>query len=270
MMHGEYDVAQQNFETLIKLDPGIAEVHAMLAVIDFKQHEFAKTIHEVEIAKRLKAGLPRLGSLLGIALSEEGRYAEAIPHLKKAFRDSKDKAIQKMCGLELMRSYSNLNRDPDAVQVAVAMNHLFPNDPEVLYHTGRVYGNRAYEVMEKLHNIAPGSVWMLQAQGEANQSRKDWPAAIVAYKHVLVLDPSRPGIHYQLGRIYLAMYRASGSAQDKDDGGGLETTFPVSFVTPMSRLKGRVSRLIALGWGQNGRIASSVIHSGYSLKGRLH
>lgn len=215
MMQGNYPVAQQNFEKLIHLDPNIAEVHAMLAVIAFKQHELAKTIHEIEIAKRLKPSLPRLGSLLGIALSEEGRFAEAIPHLKKGFRDTKDKAIKKMCGLELMRSYSNLNRDPDAVQVAVAMNHLFPNDPEVLYHTGRVYGNRAYEVMEKLHNIAPGSVWMLQAQGEANQSREDWPAAIVAYKHVLVLAPNRPGIHYQLGRIYLAKYRASGSAQDK-------------------------------------------------------
>lgn len=215
MMQGNYAVAQKNLEKLAQLEPDIAEVHAMLAAIDFKEREYAKTIREVRIAEKLKPGLPRLGSLMGVALSEQGHFQEAIPYLEKAFHSSDDKAIKRMCGLELMRVYSNLNRDADAVQVAVEMNRLFPNDPEVLYHTGRVYGNRAYEVMEKLHNIAPGSVWMLQAQGEANQSRQDWPAAITAYKHVLVLDPSRPGIHYQLGRIYLAKYRASQSEADK-------------------------------------------------------
>lgn len=215
MAQGDYATAQQDFEKLEKLAPGVAELHAMLAAIDFKEHEFGKTIQEVRIAQRLKPGLPRLGSLLGVALSEEGRFEEAIPYLAKGIDDSKDLAVRKMCGLELMRAYSNLNRDGDAVDVAVKMNRLFPNDPEVLYQTGRVYGNRAYEVMEKLHNTAPNSVWMLQAQGEANESRQDWPAAIVAYQHVLVLDPGRPGIHYQLGRIYLSKYRASQSDQDK-------------------------------------------------------
>ncbi len=215
MAQGDYATAQQEFEKLEKLAPGVAELHAMLAAIDFKRQEFGKTIAEVRIAQRLKPGLPRLGSLLGVALSEEGRFEEAIPYLEKGVGESEDLAVKKMCGLELMRAYSNLNRDGDAVQVAVKMNRLFPNDPEVLYQTGRVYGNRAYEVMEKLHDTAPNSVWMLQAQGEANESRKDWPAAIVAYKHVLVLDPGRPGIHYQLGRIYLAQYRATQSDTDK-------------------------------------------------------
>lgn len=215
MRQGNYAVAQKNFEKLDSIDPNIAEVHAMLAAIDFQQREYGKTIREVRIAQKLKPGLPRLGSLLGMALSEEGHYEEAIPPLKKAFQGENNSAVKKMCGLELIRAYSNLNLDADAVEVAVVMNRMFPNDPEVLYQTGRVYGNRAYEVMEKLHNIAPGSVWMLQAQAEANQSREDWPAAITAYKHVLVLDPSRPGIHYQMGRIYLAKYRASQSEEDK-------------------------------------------------------
>lgn len=74
----------------------------------------------------------------------------------------------------------------------------------MLYQTGRIYGNRAYEVMEKLHNTAPNSVWMVQAQGETNESMKNWQAVIAAYRHVLVLDPNRPGIHYQLGNVYLA------------------------------------------------------------------
>lgn len=215
MARGDYTSARTSFEKLAELAPDVAGVHATLAAIDFKERDFAQAVHEVKIAQRLDPSLPGLGSLLGDALSEEGNFEEAIPYLKTGFQTSKDRAVRKMCGLELMRDYSSLNRDPDAVLVAVEMNHLFPDDPEVLYQTGRIYGNRAYEVMEKLHNTAPDSVWMLQAQGEANESMKNWQAAIVAYQHVLVLDPNRPGIHYQLGRIYLAKYRASQSSEDK-------------------------------------------------------
>jgi tetratricopeptide (TPR) repeat protein len=109
-----------------------------------------------------------------------------------------------MCGLELLRAYGNLDRDADAVETSLALDKAYPNDAEVLYHTGRVYGSFAYAVMEKLHDTAPGSVWMLQAQGEANESQKNWEAAIVAFNHVLVIDPSRPGIH------------DSGNDQDRD------------------------------------------------------
>ena len=79
---------------------------------------------------------------------------------------------RRMCGLQLLRAYSGLKRDPDAVETALALNKLYPDDPEVLYHTGRIYGNFAYMVMTKLHDKAPNSIWMLQAQGEANEARK--------------------------------------------------------------------------------------------------
>lgn len=215
MMSGDYATAEQNFEELAKLEPSVAEVHATLAAICFKRREYDRTVSEIRLAKRLKPGLPRLDSLLGSALSEQGRFAEAVPYLEKDFRQAGDSEVRRMSGLELIRAYSHLGRDAQAVEVSLAMNRLYPNDPEVLYHTGRIYGNFAYETMEKLHNTAPGSIWMLQAQGEANESRKAWAPAIVAFDHVLALDPKRPGIHYQLGRVYLGRYRETQSAEDK-------------------------------------------------------
>jgi tetratricopeptide (TPR) repeat protein len=173
-------------------------------------------VHEIRTAQRLKPGLPKLDSLLGASLAEQSHYAEAMPHLERGFRQERDPEVQRMCGLELLRTYTELGRDADAVQVSLSLNKLFPNDPEVLYHTGRAYGEYAYEVMEKLHDTAPNSIWMLQAQGEANESQKNWDAAIVAFNHVLVLDPKRPGIHYQLGRIHLARFRDSQDPKDRD------------------------------------------------------
>lgn len=216
LARGQFDTAQEAFEKLARLEPGVAEVHATLAAICFKQREYEEAIHEARTAQRIKPDLPKLDSLLGLSLAETGQYRDALPGLEKGFRQTADPEVRRMCGLELLRAYAALNRDPDAVETSLALNRLYPNDPEVLYHTGRVYGSFAWDTMEKLHDTAPNSVWMLQAQGEANESQKNWDAAIVAFNHVLVLDPKRPGIHYQLGRIYLARFRDSQEAKDRD------------------------------------------------------
>lgn len=216
LAHGRYAEAQADFEKLAQLDPGIAEVHATLAAIDFKQREYDAAVREVRTALRLKPSLPRLDSLLGLSLSELSRYSEAIPYLEKGFRQTADSETRRMCGLQLLRAYTGLGRDADAVEKSLSLNRLYPDDPEVLYHTGRIYGNYAYIVMEKLHDKAPGSVWMLQAQGEANESQKNYDAAIVAFNHVLTIDPRRPGIHYRLGRVYLARFTEGQKAEDRD------------------------------------------------------
>lgn len=216
LAQGRYDEAQDAFEKLAKLDPGIAEIHATLAAIYFKQRNYSAALQEVRTAQRLKPSLPRLDSLLGLSLSELGRYKEALSRLQKGFQDNSDPEVRRRCGLELMRAYTNLGRDSDAVETALALNRLYPDDPEVLYHTGRIYGNYAYVIMEKLHDKAPGSIWMLQAQGEANEAQKNYEAAITAFDHVLVLDPRRPGIHYRLGRIYLDRYRGTQQTEDRD------------------------------------------------------
>jgi tetratricopeptide (TPR) repeat protein len=214
---GQYREARENFEQLAKLDPDIAEVHATLAAIYFKQREYELSVSEVRTAQKLKPNLPKLDSLLALSLSELSRFEEALPRLEKAFKQPSDPEARRMCGLQLLRAYTGLGRDSDAVQTALALNKQYPDDPEVLYHTGRIYGNFAYVVLEQLHDKAPNSIWMLQAQGEANEAQKDYDAAIIAFNHVLALDPRRPGIHYRLGRVYLSRIRSSPKPDDRDN-----------------------------------------------------
>jgi tetratricopeptide (TPR) repeat protein len=213
---GHYPEARTNFEKLAKLAPQVAEVHATLAAVYFQQREFELAVREVRTAEKLKPSLPRLDSLLGLSLSELGQLAEALPHLEKGFKDASDSEGRRMCGLQLLRAYTGLSRNADAVETALALNKLYPDDPEVLYHTGRIYGNFAYVTMEQLHDKAPNSIWMLEAQGEANESQKDYDSAIVEFNHVLLIDPRRPGIHYKLGRVYLTRFRESQRPEDQD------------------------------------------------------
>jgi tetratricopeptide (TPR) repeat protein len=172
-------------------------------------------VRAINTAQKLKPSLPKLDSLLGLSLSELGEFKDALPHLERGLKQSLDTEVRRMCGLQLLRAYTDLGRDSDAVETSLSLNKLYPNDPEILYHTGRVYGNFAYIVMERLHDKAPDSVWMLQAQGEANESQKNYDSAIMSYNHVLIVDPHRPGVHYRLGRVYLARFGISQVPEDR-------------------------------------------------------
>lgn len=213
---GQYAEARENFEKLVKLDPNIAEVHATLAAIYFKQREYELSVSEVRAAKKLKPSLPRIDSLMGLSLSELGQFEQALPLLEKGFRQASDSDLRRMCGLQLLRAYTQLGRDSDAVATALGLNKFYPDDPEILYHTGRIYGSFAFIVMSKLHDKAPGSIWTLQAQAELHESQKEYDEAIFSFNHILQLDPHRPGIHYRLGRIYLARSMNGQRPEDRD------------------------------------------------------
>jgi tetratricopeptide (TPR) repeat protein len=216
MAQGRMADAKASFEKLAAMKPSLAEVHASLAAICFKLKEYDEAVSEIGKAQKLKPGLPRLDTLLGLSLSEIGRFNEAVPRLEKGFKQSSDPISRRLCGLQLLRAYGNVGRDADAVQTALELNKLYPKDPEVLYHTGRVYGNFAFITMERLQRAAPDSIWMLQARGEANESQKNYDAALDAFNHVLSVDPRRPGIHFRMGRVYLAKFTEKQVQADRD------------------------------------------------------
>jgi tetratricopeptide (TPR) repeat protein len=107
-----------------------------------------------------------------------------------------------------------LQQDDKAVEVALELSRLHPDDPEVLYHSGRLFGNYAYLQTMKLWRVAPTSVWMHQAAGEANESQGLYDQAVREYRQVLALDPRRPGLHFRIGRALLARAQQPGSGAE--------------------------------------------------------
>jgi tetratricopeptide (TPR) repeat protein len=213
---GHYDEAESDFKKLAELDPQIAEIHVTLGLIYFQEKKFDQAVPELRRALKLKPTLGKASTLLAMSLSETGEYQEALPGLEKGFQHAPDPATKRMCGLQLMRSYTGLQRDQDAVKVALELNQLYPNDPEILYHTGRVYGNYAFLTMHKLETAAPTSVWRHQAAAEAFESEGSTNQAIGEYHEVLKLDPKRVSIHYRIGRTLLARWQLNHAAEDRE------------------------------------------------------
>jgi tetratricopeptide (TPR) repeat protein len=179
---GYYVGAERAYEKLRDLEPGIAEVHANLGLIYFEEKKFDQAVPALRQALRLKPSLVKSESLLAMSLSELGRYGEALPGLEKGFHRSSEPEIKRMCGLELERSYTALKKDSKSVEVAIELNRLYPDDPEILYQTGKVYGNFAFVTMQKLAQVAPGSVWRHLAAAEAHESQGSYSQAIQEYR----------------------------------------------------------------------------------------
>src|SRR4051794_969123 len=188
-----YPEAEQAYEKLKQLSPRTAEIYGTLGFIYYQQRKFEQAVSTLREALKLKPGLPNADTLLGMSLSELGRYEEALPGLEKGFRKSSNPALRRMSGLQLQRAYTGLRHDDKAVEVALELNHLYPNDPEVLFHAGRVFGNLAFLTMVKLARVAPDSVWAREATADALESQGSYDRAIEEYRAVLALAPSRPG-----------------------------------------------------------------------------
>lgn len=206
---GRLDDAVTDYRAMLQMRPDLAEIHITLGAIFFQERRYEQAVTELRTALKLKPGLPKAEPLLSMSLAETGRYREALPGLETGFRQSADPQVKRMCGLQLLRAYTRLNENEKAAAFALELDRLYPQDAEILYHTGQVYGNMAFLNMRELAAVAPDSVWRHMAAAEAYESQGEYPRAIDEYQKVLAIDPQRPNVHYRLGRTLLARSEAT-------------------------------------------------------------
>jgi len=211
---GRYADAEQVYAQLGKLEPSIAEIHATLGVIYFKEGKFEQSATELHRALELKPGLPRVESLLAMVLSEQGHFQQALPGLEKGFHQSADPELKRMCGLRLERAYTSMHNDAKAIEIVLELQLAYPDDPEALYYSSKIFGNQAFLSAQKLFQTAPNSTWGMMAAAEAHESQGNLDQAIAEYREVLKLDPARPNVHFRIGRVLLTRGTSKGDAKD--------------------------------------------------------
>src|SRR6267143_499192 len=92
----------------------------------------------------------------GFALALQSLLKSGV---EKGFHHSTDPELRRMSGLQLQRAYANLGQNSESVEVGLELARLFPDDAEVLYCNGKIFGNYPFLSMKKLSEIAPDSIW---------------------------------------------------------------------------------------------------------------
>jgi len=140
----------------------------------------------------------------GISLAAHGRCREAMPVLRKASSHLVDKQLKYQTTMAIARCAMSLEQTETAVQALLLLNRDFPHDPEVLYTTTHFYSELATRASQELGATAPSSAQAQQLEAEAFESQGSWDKAEAEYRRILEQNPGLPGIHYRLGRIFLA------------------------------------------------------------------
>jgi len=140
----------------------------------------------------------------GISLATKGRCKEALMLLKKASEEVTKRELKYDVEMSTARCAMSLEQTDTAVKALLDLNRDFPHDPEVLFMTTHVYSELASRASQELAARAPTSPQAAQLEAEAFESQGDWEKATAEYRKILDQYPRQHGIHYRLGRVFLA------------------------------------------------------------------
>ncbi|MGH9378716.1 MAG: tetratricopeptide repeat protein, partial [Terriglobia bacterium] len=209
------DAAAAALEALARLTPDDPGVDANLGTVYYMQGRYEQAAVRFGSALKLDSQIPNVRPLLGICYAELGRPQEAIPILASAFQHPPNMGVGRLIGIELMGAYLSLDKNFEALEVSEELLKRYPNDPEILYRTGHMYGDRALQIMRRLVKVAPKSPWERMAFAEALEGEKRYALAIIEYRKVIATDAKMPDVHYRLGRALLLNSVDSKVAQDE-------------------------------------------------------
>jgi tetratricopeptide (TPR) repeat protein len=195
--------AARALEKLSSLTPNVAQVYANLGLVYYMQNRYAEAIVVFQKAAKIDPALPKVNMLLGICLTEIGRYRDAVKLLEPAFRSSAKDQMGRVVGLDLLRDCRALQDYGQADEVSAELLRRYPDDPEVLFDSSRLHGEQSLNLVLRLVRSAPNSPWVPLTFAQINEDEKNYDAAITQYRQALKLDPRLPGAHLSVGRVLL-------------------------------------------------------------------
>jgi tetratricopeptide (TPR) repeat protein len=138
-----------------------------------------------------------------IAMASKGKCREALPLLKNAAAQVKEKNLKYDLLMSTARCAIGLEQTDTAVKTLLELNHSYSKDPEVLYLTTHYYSELAMKASQSLAAAAPDSPQAQQLEAEAFESQGEFDKAVTQYRRILEKNPQIHGIHYRLGRLFL-------------------------------------------------------------------
>jgi len=203
LKRGNFAAAEQHLSAALKIDPSLAEVRANLGLAYYADHKYPQAIAEFQETLRRDSSVQTAKSFLPLSLAAVGNCDEALPGLEREFASNSDQKLRRVLGLSLERCASGVGKETQADQVAQKLLADYPDDPDVLFAAGQLYGKLSSETYLKLMKVAPHSARTYQVMASVAASDGNWKGAVDAYRHALKLEPTLQGAHLQIAVLML-------------------------------------------------------------------
>jgi len=192
------NLAIPELRAAVALDPANTQVRANLGVLLFFQGNFSEAIPQLKSAVEAKPELWKIRSLLGIAERRTGDEQDGRSDLEAAFPNVDEEKLKITVGRDLIESYAAGNDLDKAAQTIGVLLKLEPTNPALLYISYRIHSQMAVGAMLELGLAAPDSAETHQAMAHELQRDHDLTGTIANLRAALKLDPTLPGIHFEL------------------------------------------------------------------------
>jgi cytochrome c-type biogenesis protein CcmH/NrfG len=183
------------------LDPKNLNARANLGVLLFFDGRYAEAIPHMRAAMELKPDLSRIQALLGIAEKRTGERAQARTDLEHAFSNLDDKKIRVDAGLELIELYSAASEVDKALAIAVKLQDLAPENPQILFVTYHLSRRVMDQNLVNMIMVAPDSAEMHMVMAGELARQGNETNAIARYREAIRLNPKLPGAHFELAEL---------------------------------------------------------------------
>jgi len=157
---------------------------------------------------------PKALYLLGCALVQQNRAAEAIAPLERAARAMQDATVETQLGIALRK----IGRIDDALLRLTRATKRRPVHAEAFHELGFLhYSTNRYDeavtTIERGLQLAPGSVELMILLGVVHHADRRHAAAKAAFARALEAAPDHPGAHYGMGAVMVDDYDYAQAAE---------------------------------------------------------
>ncbi len=203
LQRSDFAVAEQHLSRALAADPNLAEVRANLGLAYYADRKYAEAVDAFRQALKQNASLATAQAFLPLSLANLSRCEEAVPGLRREFSANPDLKLRRILGLSLQRCLFESGKQAEADQVTQELLAKYPDDVDVLYEAGQIYGKLSSQIYLHLMEVAPHTARGYQLTGEVAATDGNWQAAIDAYREALKLEPSLPGLHLRVAVLML-------------------------------------------------------------------
>ena len=130
---------------------------------------------------------------IGYIMTAQGKYSEAIKAFRKAAMIDRlfAKAYEGMG-----RAFQKLGQPEEAEKYMIRAADI---------HMSKENIDEAEEVLNEIKEISPDTINVYNSLGVLFRKKGEFKKSLLNYKKALKLHPDKPGIHYNIGRLYIEM-----------------------------------------------------------------
>lgn len=212
--NSDYAGAEREYRAVLAIMPDFAEVHMNLGLVYQLQDRISDAMPEFRRALQLKPALTGANFFLGVDYCKTGDGTRAIPYLEAAARQDPGRA-------EIWSWLATAREMSGQIHAEVATLHkaldLQPQNVDLLYLLGRAYERLGKEEVSQLQKSAPNSARAEQLLAESYAASSEWPSAALHFQNALAAAPDTPGLHVELGEVFLRAGKVSRASQEFEE-----------------------------------------------------